>query len=204
VLIPSGNTLVLGGLISDRTKNANNKVPLLGDIPFLGRYFFSKESKERDKANLIVFITPSIVGDNDYQLAENAKDFLKNKRVERAEAKESFFDSAKPYDWTRPKKSTSVETTTAGAAVPATTPAPTTTAVSAPATTTPEAPTSDVAATPAPVTPATDAPAAPAVTTPATPAPETTPAPAAPTAPAPEATPAPAAPSNDGGATPAK
>lgn len=101
VMIPSSFTLVLGGLISDRTANAINKVPVLGDAPGLG-YFFRKTSKSRDKANLVVFITPTIVGDFDYQIAST--DFLQTKLANRPEPKESFWDSAKPYDWTKPKK----------------------------------------------------------------------------------------------------
>jgi type II secretory pathway component GspD/PulD (secretin) len=100
VMIPHGNTLVLGGLISDRSRNAANKVPLLGDIPYLGRAF-GKTSKERDKSNLIVFITPTIVGGEDFQVAST--DFLQTKKADRPEPKESFWDSAKPYDWTKPK-----------------------------------------------------------------------------------------------------
>jgi type II secretory pathway component GspD/PulD (secretin) len=101
VMIPSGNTLVLGGLISDRTANAQNKVPILGDAPYLGN-FFRKQTKSRDKSNLIVFITPSIVNDYDFQVAST--DFLQTKPKVASESKETFWDSAKPYDWTKPKK----------------------------------------------------------------------------------------------------
>jgi type II secretory pathway component GspD/PulD (secretin) len=101
VMIPSGNTLVLGGLISDRTSNLQNKVPLLGDIPYLGQ-LFHKSDKSRDKVNLIVFITPTIIGDTDFQLAST--DFMQTKMANRPEPKETFWNSAKPHDWTKPKK----------------------------------------------------------------------------------------------------
>lgn len=101
VMIPSGNTLVLGGLISDRTANNSSKVPILGDTPGLG-YFFRKSDKRRDKSNLIVFITPTIVGDYDFNVAST--DFLQTKMADRRESKESFWDSSKPYDWTKPKQ----------------------------------------------------------------------------------------------------
>jgi general secretion pathway protein D len=101
VMIPSGNTLVLGGLISDRTANSSSKVPILGDAPGLG-YFFRKSDKRRDKSNLIVFITPTIVGDYDFNVAST--DFLQTKMADRRESKESFWDSSKPYDWTKPKR----------------------------------------------------------------------------------------------------
>src|SRR5207244_3532524 len=44
VMIPSGNTLVLGGLIQDDLRNQNTKIPLLGDIPVVG-YAFRSEAK---------------------------------------------------------------------------------------------------------------------------------------------------------------
>jgi type II secretory pathway component GspD/PulD (secretin) len=122
VMIPSGNTLVLGGLMSDRTANVASKVPLLGDAPGLG-YFFRRSSKSRDKANLLVFITPTIIGEPDYQMAANS-DFMKSKMAERPESKESFWDTAKPYDWTKPKKGEDPRTP----ALPAPTPADATTA----------------------------------------------------------------------------
>jgi type II secretory pathway component GspD/PulD (secretin) len=101
VMIPSGNTLVLGGLISDRTANSSSKVPILGDAPGLG-HLFRKSDKRRDKANLVVFITPTIVGDYDFN--PSSTDFLQTKMADRREAKESFWDSSKPYDWTKPKR----------------------------------------------------------------------------------------------------
>lgn len=116
VMVPSGNTLVLGGLISDKIGKDMNKVPLLGDIPFLG-WAFGRTTKTRDKANLVVFITPTIVGDYDYQLASS--DFMQTKMPNRPEPKENFMDSAKPYDWTKPKDTTpAVETKPLSAPLP--------------------------------------------------------------------------------------
>jgi len=118
VMIPSGNTLVLGGLISDRTANAENKVPVLGDAPLLG-HFFRKTDKRRDKANLIVFITPTIIGDDDFQ--PHYTDFLQTKMSTGTQViKDTFWDSAKPYDWTKPKKEKEeAAATETSAAVPA-------------------------------------------------------------------------------------
>lgn len=98
VMIPSGNTLVLGGLVSDDVRTANNKVPLLGDIPFLG-YAFRSDSKSRQKSNLLVFITPTIVQDTDYQ--ETRSDFLKTPVVQDRAPDWSAWDSGKPYDWSK-------------------------------------------------------------------------------------------------------
>lgn len=60
VTIKSGYTLAIGGLIEQRMENLDTKVPLLGDIPGLGRLFRSK-SKMADERNLIVFITAKIL-----------------------------------------------------------------------------------------------------------------------------------------------
>src|SRR4029078_470703 len=65
VMIPSGNTLVLGGLIQDDVRNQNTKVPILGDIPLLC-YACRSEAKHSQKGNLIIFITPTIVQDEDF------------------------------------------------------------------------------------------------------------------------------------------
>lgn len=64
VVVKDGETVVVGGLISDRWKDLENKVPFLGDIPGLG-WAFKSTSKELRKINLIVFITPHIVRNTD-------------------------------------------------------------------------------------------------------------------------------------------
>ncbi len=75
VEIPNGNTLVMGGLMSNTESDQYTKVPLLGDIPGLG-LLFRRESKQKTKANLIIFITPTIVQDYDYQYSPS--DFMRN------------------------------------------------------------------------------------------------------------------------------
>jgi type IV pilus assembly protein PilQ len=60
VLIKSGDTLALGGLISDQVAKSRTKVPFLGDIPVLG-YAFQSHDNERHKRNLLIFVTPSII-----------------------------------------------------------------------------------------------------------------------------------------------
>ena len=67
VLVDDGTILVLGGLIEDRTTRNQTKVPLLGDIPLLGR-FFSSDTKTTRKQNLMVFIKTTII--DDLSLAE--------------------------------------------------------------------------------------------------------------------------------------
>ncbi|MGN6555031.1 MAG: type II secretion system protein GspD [Verrucomicrobiota bacterium] len=98
VVIPSGHTLVLGGLVQDDTRSGNTKVPGLGDIPVLGRMFRS-ESKDRAQNNLIIFITPTIVQDSDFQPTKST--FLQTAPVEPDNSEWGAWDNAKPYDWSK-------------------------------------------------------------------------------------------------------
>ena len=66
VMIPNGNTLVMGGLVQDQPTAQYSKVPFLGDIPGLG-WAFHSESKTMSKDNLIIFLTPTIVRETDFQ-----------------------------------------------------------------------------------------------------------------------------------------
>ncbi len=60
VLIRSGDTLAIGGLLQDEVTKARNKVPVLGDVPILG-YLFQEKLNARTKRNLLVFVTPTII-----------------------------------------------------------------------------------------------------------------------------------------------
>jgi general secretion pathway protein D len=64
VLADNGEIIVLGGLMQDNYQVQNSKVPLLGDIPWLGQLFRS-ENKVRAKTNLMVFLRPVIISDRD-------------------------------------------------------------------------------------------------------------------------------------------
>ncbi|MBS3805809.1 MAG: type II secretion system secretin GspD, partial [Oleiphilaceae bacterium] len=73
VLADDGETIVLGGLITDDFRINRSQVPLLGDIPYLGR-LFSSESETRVKRNLLVFLRPTIMLDKgDTVAATNEK-----------------------------------------------------------------------------------------------------------------------------------
>ena len=98
VLIPSGNTLVMGGLIQDATINSSTKVPLLGDIPGLG-FLFRSDSKELNRQNLTIFITPTIVQDSDFQ--PTTTDYLKQTGAEDVKENWTAWDSGKPLDWSK-------------------------------------------------------------------------------------------------------
>ena len=60
VLIKSGDTLAIGGLLQDEVVKGRTKVPILGDIPILG-YAFQEKLNSRVKRNLLVFVTPTII-----------------------------------------------------------------------------------------------------------------------------------------------
>ncbi|MGB0458800.1 MAG: type II secretion system secretin GspD [Porticoccaceae bacterium] len=60
VMIEDGELLVLGGLIEDNFKEGESKVPLLGDIPLLGK-LFTKSSKTENKKVTMMFIRPTII-----------------------------------------------------------------------------------------------------------------------------------------------
>jgi type II secretory pathway component GspD/PulD (secretin) len=98
VMIPSGHTLVLGGLVQDDVRKGNTKVPVLGDIPVFG-YLFRSDTKSRQKSNLIVFLTPTIVQDEDFQPTQTS--FLKTPvpAKDSVEPDWSAWDSGQPRDW---------------------------------------------------------------------------------------------------------
>ncbi len=60
VVVPDGQTIVLGGVFENETNNTVNKTPLLGDLPVLGALFRNK-SQSNIKSELLIFITPKLV-----------------------------------------------------------------------------------------------------------------------------------------------
>ena len=62
VLVDDGSIVVLGGLVQDSVATNVEKVPLLGDIPFLGQ-LFRYETRRQQKTNLMVFLRPFVVRD---------------------------------------------------------------------------------------------------------------------------------------------
>jgi len=81
ILADDGEIVVLGGLMQDQYNNNNSKIPLLGDIPFIGSLFRS-ESKTRTKTNLMVFLRPVIVRDQatSTQIANTRYDYLRQQQ----------------------------------------------------------------------------------------------------------------------------
>ena len=61
VTLYNGATVVMGGLITEERKSMEDKIPFLGDIPFIGRIFRSR-SEWSNKRNLLLFVTARLVG----------------------------------------------------------------------------------------------------------------------------------------------
>ncbi len=60
MMLESGQTGVIGGLVSDRVSKITNKVPWLGDLPYIG-FFFRRTQDSELHSNLLVFLTPTII-----------------------------------------------------------------------------------------------------------------------------------------------
>jgi general secretion pathway protein D len=60
VIVWDGQTIVLGGLISEDVTKTKDKVPFFGDLPLVGRLFRSEASQTK-KRNLVIFVTPRII-----------------------------------------------------------------------------------------------------------------------------------------------
>ncbi|OPY86677.1 MAG: Type II secretion system protein D precursor [Syntrophus sp. PtaU1.Bin208] len=78
VVAAHGQTIVLGGLMEETTSLTENKVPLLGDIPFIGN-LFKTTGKSKDKTELLVLVTPTILTNSDdaTKVSEQLRDELK-------------------------------------------------------------------------------------------------------------------------------
>lgn len=94
-VVPSGFTLVLGGLYQNDQTKQYTKVPLLGDIPGMG-LLFRKDSKSASKQNLLIFVTPTIIADSDFVPNKTNAEFLKSKYPEVPDIDPPAWDAGKP------------------------------------------------------------------------------------------------------------
>lgn len=78
VVIGNGQTLIIGGLIKDKTTQGVSKIPLLGDIPGLG-YLFKSKKDTRDKTELLIFVSPKIITPNEFVQMAKEENLLWNK-----------------------------------------------------------------------------------------------------------------------------
>jgi len=102
MLLESGQTAVIGGLLFETEAETVRKLPFLGDIPFLG-WLFRSETTNKVKENLIVFITPTIVR----QVSET-REILKHELGEGGRALErefpTLFNPKISRDWNYAEK----------------------------------------------------------------------------------------------------
>jgi type IV pilus assembly protein PilQ len=96
VLIKSGNTLAIGGLMRQDVSDKYTKVPVVGDLPLLGALFRSK-SLEKSKRDLLIFLTPTIVKPEDQTGYEKFVDGFPKEEVYTND-KWMPQDNAKPRD----------------------------------------------------------------------------------------------------------
>ncbi|GAB3096099.1 type II secretion system secretin GspD [Aestuariicella hydrocarbonica] len=92
VLVDNEQTLVLGGLIRDEVQETENKVPILGSIPVLGRLFKSTSSNTI-KRNLMVFIQPTILNDSaaSFEVTRERYERIRSEQGAFRERVDSFF-----------------------------------------------------------------------------------------------------------------
>jgi type IV pilus assembly protein PilQ len=63
VLVSNGGTVVIGGIYTQEERSTTNKIPVLGDLPFVG-FLFKQNQKQDDRTELLIFITPKVIKDN--------------------------------------------------------------------------------------------------------------------------------------------
>ncbi len=83
VVTPDSQTVIIGGLMRDAMSEAESKIPFLGDIPLLGA-LFKRKAKNDSKTELLIFLTPHIVG------APTEMASLANKEREKGSVKKAF------------------------------------------------------------------------------------------------------------------
>ena len=83
VLVDDGQIIVLGGLIDDSMQESVEKVPGLGDIPILGN-LFKYQKRSRKKTNLMVFLRPTVVRNNEQSmnLSSDRYDLIRNAEID--------------------------------------------------------------------------------------------------------------------------
>lgn len=64
VMVKDGSTVLIAGLIKDKEVTTIDKIPFLGDIPLVGSLLFRNKSREIDKTELVIFLTPHIITDD--------------------------------------------------------------------------------------------------------------------------------------------
>ena len=107
VLVKSGNTVVIGGLIYEKTIATEAKIPLLGDIPILG-WAFKKRRREKEDKEILVFVTPTVFGQEEKEKmakdlmidfeGEDAIELIEKQQMEGEEEQKAFAEIEKEIE----------------------------------------------------------------------------------------------------------
>ena len=125
VLIPDGGTLVIGGLMQDKTINSEQRVPWLGRIPLLGELFRTRDTS-KGKTNLMVFLQPHILHNDRQAALETDAKYNAVREEQRKVNRESTLLPLQPFQKLEPMPALNQPDLSAPAALPkpATVPAP--------------------------------------------------------------------------------
>ncbi|MBU0651183.1 hypothetical protein KKC59_04665, partial [bacterium] len=93
IRVKNGDTVAIGGLFAKKVSDTRRKLPLLGDIPVFGAVFTNKE-KQNNESDLMVFITPSIIDENNVDQLHK-RDEAKWAEKEKEKEKSSWFSKKK-------------------------------------------------------------------------------------------------------------
>ena len=72
-ILRHGESIIIGGLVKNYKRTSVSKIPLLGDIPWVGEYLFSSKSESQTEDNLVVMLTPYVI-DKSEELSKLQKD----------------------------------------------------------------------------------------------------------------------------------
>lgn len=91
VLVNNGDILVLGGLISNSLTKSTTKIPLVGDIPFIGA-FFTYDTSTMTKKNLMIFLKPAILHQSKDNLAvtDSKYNFIRSQQLRLEEPRKTL------------------------------------------------------------------------------------------------------------------
>jgi type II secretory pathway component GspD/PulD (secretin) len=89
VVVPDGQTVVIGGLMENDKVSSDSKIPILGDIPLIGT-LFKRQIKNYTKTELIIFVTPHIVNAPEQLAALSTGERANSKMVPKAFTEEEL------------------------------------------------------------------------------------------------------------------
>jgi len=101
IVVPNNQTVVIGGLMRDDVSVVESKIPLLGDIPLIG-WFFKTRSNHIVKANLLIFLTPHVLHDQEQldtlmkQKGESIRERIHDQNLKGQTLSEQFLESINP------------------------------------------------------------------------------------------------------------